>query len=155
MKKAHDKRALIASLRAEITRDLDAALRRARDASDAATHEENRAESDKDMRATESSYIARGQSMRVHELETALSMLGAIPVRDFSGGEPIAVGALVTLSREGTTSIYLLVPAGGGVTLGDVVTLATKSPLGAAMLRLTEGDELVFGKKEYEIVSVC
>lgn len=154
MSRPADKAALISQLRAALTRDLDAARARARDASDAATHEENRAESDKDMRATESSYIARGHSQRVSELETALSMLGVLPLRDFHGGVPIAVSALVTLAHEGVETVYLLVPAGGGVVLDGAVSLATKSPLGAAMLRACEGDELVFGKKTYDIVDV-
>lgn len=149
-----DKQTLLSRLRAALTADLAAARARAKDASDAATHEENRAESDKDMRSTESSYIARGHSQRVAELETALSMLGAMPARSFDGGAPISVSAVVTLADGAARTTYLLVPAGGGVELGGVTSLSTTSPLGAALLRLCEGDEITRGGRVLEIVSV-
>lgn len=149
-----DKVALLSRLRAAIAADLAAARARAKDASDAATHEENRAESDKDMRSTESSYIARGHSQRVAELETALSMLSTMRVHAFTGDEPISVSALVTVSDGAGRTTYFLVPAGGGVELGGVTSLSTTSPLGAALLRLTEGDEVTRGARTLEIVAV-
>ncbi len=149
-----EKAALLARLRAVLTADLAAARARAKDASDAATHEENRAEGDKDMRATESSYIARGHSQRVAELETALAMLGAMRVRAFDGGEPASVSALVTVADGASRTTYFLVPAGGGVELDGVTSLSTTSPLGAALLRATDGDEVTRGARVLEIVSV-
>ncbi|MCC6645569.1 MAG: hypothetical protein IT374_08370 [Polyangiaceae bacterium] len=150
----HDKRALVARLRAALEGDLAAAHARARDAADAATHEENRAESDKDMRSTESSYIARGHSRRVAELEGALAMLGAMSVRDLERAAPISVSALVTVADGGREATYFLVPAGGGVDLGGVTSLSTTSPLGAALLRAVEGDEITRGGRTLEIVAV-
>ena len=49
---------------------------RAVDAAEGATHEENRAEGDKDMRSTEASYVARGHAERTVQLEQALVQRG-------------------------------------------------------------------------------
>jgi len=143
-----DKRAILAALRAELTTELDRSTRRALEAAEAATHEENRPEGDKDMRSTEASYVARGQAERVRELEQSLAKLASMSVRAFEKGEPIAISAVVDVEHEApkkSTTTYFLVPAGGGVRLHleglDVLTLATTSPLGAALLGLSEGDD--------------
>lgn len=157
-----DKRALLAALKAKVSAELEASTRRAHDAADAATHEENRAEGDKDMRATEASYIARGQAERVHELEAALARLQSMPIKAFSAGERIAVSALVEVEHAGARTVYFLVVAAGGEKLAsdgrEVVTLATTSPLGRALLGLEEGDDAEVaaagGIKSYAIVSV-
>lgn len=162
---AIDKRALLDALRARVSAELEASTRRARDAAEAATHEENRAEGDKDMRATEASYIARGQAERVHELESALTRLGSMPIKAFAEGDGIAVSAIVVVAHgdDGAQRTrYFLVLAAGGEKLttaaGDVLTLATTSPLGRALLGSSEGDtaEVVTpqGTKSYEVVSV-
>jgi transcription elongation GreA/GreB family factor len=159
-----DKRAVLAALKRHITEELGRFTRRALDAAEAATHEENRAEGDKDMRATEASYIARGQAERVRELEAALARLGSMEVRDFEGGEAIAVSAIVELASGGArTQVYFVVPVAGGARLSvdgaEILSLATTSPLGAALLGLSEGDEAEVrtpqGLKSYEIVRVA
>lgn len=157
-----DKGLLLAELRAELTRELDAYVRRARDAAEAATHEENRPEGDKDMRSTEASYVARGQVGRVRELEGALARLTAMAVRKFSAGDAIQASALVVLTHDEGSTAYWLVTAGGGVRLKnagtEVLTLATTSPLGASLLGLEEGDDVTVttprGPRTYSIASV-
>lgn len=139
-----DKRALLAALRAHLQGELERAVRHAKDAAEATTHEENRAESDKDMRSTESSYVARGQALRAHELEGALARLAAMPIRDFAADDAIEVSALVEIEIEEDDRALtcLLVTVGGGVRLEKgVSTLLTTSPLGAALLGLRAGDE--------------
>jgi transcription elongation GreA/GreB family factor len=141
-----DKRALLASLHDTLAAELERASARAREAVEAATHEENRPESDKDMRSTEAAYVARGHAERVRELEHAVAKLAGLVVRDFAPGDPIAVSALVELDGDGRRWTYLLVPAPGGerIAVGatEVKTLTTASPLGAALLGLAEGDEV-------------
>lgn len=162
---ATDKRALLDALRDRVSAELEASTRRARTAAEAATHEENRAEGDKDMRATEASYIARGQAERVHELESALARLASMPIKSFADGEGVAVSALVEVSHGDAAdhrTRYFLVLAAGGEKLatptGDVLTLATTSPLGRALLGLTEGDvaevTTAQGVKAYEVLAV-
>src|SRR5262245_12948217 len=144
MRGTPDKRALLEALRTELSSELERGTRRALDAAEAATHEENRPEGDKDMRSTEASYIARGQAERVRELEQSLTKLASVELRDFGERDAIQVSALVEVEHDAPPShrvakksrtTYFLVPAGGGVHLHvndeDVLSLATTSPLGA------------------------
>ena len=138
------KQALLAALRAHLEGELATMRRLALDAAEAATHEDNRPESDKDMRSTEASYIARGQAARVLDLERELGLLGALDLAELRGG-PARAGALVEVRTQGKTSRYFLVPASGGVPLeaGGVAaqSLSIQSPLGAVLVGLSEGDE--------------
>ncbi len=159
------KKALFAALRARLEAEIAEATRLAKDAADAATHEENKPEGDKDMRSTEASYVARGQAERVRTLENALASLVATPFKTFAEGERIQASALVELvDSEGTSrERYLLVSAAGGMRLSvegiEVQTLAVQSPLGKALLGLSSGDEAEVttprGVKTYEVVSVA
>ncbi len=140
-----DKRALLEALKQRLEADLSRAHKRAKDAVDGATHEENRAEGDKDMRATEASYVARGHSERVVEMEEALARLNTLELLSFEPGARIAMSALVELRHHDRRLHYFLVPSAGGERLPsagvEVQTLTTQSPLGALLLGLTEGDE--------------
>lgn len=141
-----DKRALLDALRATLKEELDTQTRRAREAAEAATHEENRPENDKDMRSTEASYVAKGQADRALALEDALRRLAGLEPRAFGPGDVIQATALVRLEVGGQERTVFVLPAGGGVELdvpgsGRVACLATTSPLGRALLGLTEGDE--------------
>jgi transcription elongation GreA/GreB family factor len=105
------------------------------------------------MRSTEASYIARGQAARVTETVDALARLESMPVKDFAPGARIEASALVDVEHDGKEATYLIVPAAGGRTLelddgksgksrmNKVTTLATTSPLGRALLGLTEGED--------------
>jgi transcription elongation GreA/GreB family factor len=159
-----DKAALLEAIVAELTRDVQAVTGRARDAAAGAVHEEARAEDSKDTRATEQSYLARGLAARVADLELDRAALRALRPRSFTDGQSIAATALVELeSDDGEVRTLLLVPAGGGRTLrfaGREITLATPaSPLGAALLEASEGDEVevvIKGRRRtWEIVAAA
>ncbi|CAN5364274.1 elongation factor GreAB [soil metagenome] len=157
-----DKQALLEKLRAQISSEIERGTRAAKDAAAAATHEENKAEGDKDTRATEASYVARGQAERVRELESALVKLAAMPVKAFSTADRTSASAVVVVDDGKRKVTYFLVTAAGGIALeaGELrlQTLATTSPLGAALLGLGEGDEAEFttpqGMKTYVLESV-
>lgn len=140
-----DKKQVLQLLKERLSAELEKAQKRARDAVDGATHEENRAEGDKDMRATEASYVARGISGRVVEMEDALLRVNALELVSFPPGARIAISALVELVHDERRFHYFLVPAAGGERLQldgvEVQTLTTQSPLGKALLGLTEGDD--------------
>src|SRR6187431_2441771 len=97
MPAATDKREILRLLRECVTADLKAMSAAQRVVVDGATHEENRPENDKDTRALEQSYLARGQAQRVAELQDALNLLKALELRAFSPESLIALGALVAL----------------------------------------------------------
>jgi len=140
-----DKTRVLQVLKERLEAELARAHKRAKDAAEGATHEENRAEGDKDMRATEASYVARGHSGRVLEMEDALRRVAALELVAFGPGDKIAVSALVELDQGGRRTRYFLVPAAGGERIEvdgvELQSLTTQSPLGRALLGLSEGDE--------------
>jgi transcription elongation GreA/GreB family factor len=160
-----DKKNVWQALKARLESELAKAQKRAREAAEGATHEENRAEGDKDMRATEASYVARGQAGRATEMEEALVRVSAMELLTFKPGAKIAMSALVELEHETKRVHYFLVPAAGGERVSvegiEVQTITPQSPLGRALLGLTEGDEAELPARQpgervrsYEIVQV-
>jgi transcription elongation GreA/GreB family factor len=114
---------------------------------EAATHEEARPENDKDTRALEQSYLARGQAARVKALKEDVDALSHLPVRSFDDSAQIALGAFVALEdKEGAATYYLLAPAGAGATLscslGEAKVVTQKSPLGQALLGNHVGEDV-------------
>ncbi len=140
-----EKRRLIDAIREALTTERVESARLAKDAANAATHEEARSEGDKDTRATEASYIARGQAERVHVIDQTLLQLGGLECRAFGSEDRIAITAVIDVEQEPKTARYFLLPSGGGMKLtfeGEpITTLATSSPLGRALIGLTEGEE--------------
>jgi hypothetical protein len=126
-----------------VATDLDARERAHRATLEGATHEEAKPENDKDTRALEQSYLARGEALRIEELRQGLHAVRAMTTRAFGAGEPAAVGALVVTEQDGASSTLLLAPFGGGTRLaaGAVQVLTPQSPLGRALLGKRAGDE--------------
>jgi transcription elongation GreA/GreB family factor len=157
-----DKRALLDEIRTRLEDERATTTRLALDAAAAATHEDNKPENDKDMRSTEASYLARGQAERAREIERSLALLGTIHVRTFATGDAIAAMALVELLHGKSKLVCFVLPAAGGQRIRcgetDVQVVTPTSPLGKALMGLTEGDEAEVstpqGTKIYEIVSV-
>lgn len=139
-----DKADLIAELRRRIADDLAAATAAQKQTQQAATHEESRPENDKDTRALESSYLARGQAERVVGLERDLALLSALSPRAWAPNAAIALGALVSLDDGERIRWYLLAPAGAGVVLerpGTTIRVVTpQSPIGRALVGKRAGD---------------
>ena len=138
------KAALIAELVSSLTAALEVAKRAHAAAAEGATHAEARAENDKDTRGLEQSYLARGQAMRIAELETALARLAAFAPPAFGDGARVALGALVTVDDDGERKQLLLATDGGGTALaaGAVQVVTLQSPLGRALLGRTVDDEV-------------
>lgn len=117
-----------------------------KNAAEGAVHEESRAEGEKDTRATEASYLARGQALRVVELETEIARVASCALPDFSAGATISAGALVTLaSQRGERRVFLL-PAGAGRQLeddkGPVSVITPVSPLGSALVGASASEDV-------------
>ena len=130
---------------------------------EAATHEESRAENDKDTRGLEASYLARGQAMRVEETSEAATRLRFLEPRDFGPEDRIGLTALVELEDEdGDRRRYLMVPVAGGmqIELGglEVWLITPASPVGRALVDKRLGDAFDLRRRgatrEHEIVSV-
>lgn len=141
-----DKSAVREALRAALASTLATLVHAAKDAAAGATHEDNRSEGDKDMRATEQSYIARGQAMRAEELADELARLEATPLRAFDRGDAIAPGALVRVSIDDDEQRVLFVISwGGGTELvvgrAKVTVVTPSSPVGQALLGRRQGED--------------
>jgi transcription elongation GreA/GreB family factor len=108
-----------------------------------ATHEEAKPENDKDTRALEQSYLARGQAARIDELRASIAGVTALALRDFED-RPVALGALVVLEADGEEWTLLVAPGGGGARLADgrVQVVTPQSPLGHALLGKQAGDQV-------------
>ncbi|MGO8998717.1 MAG: GreA/GreB family elongation factor [Polyangiaceae bacterium] len=134
-------------LRDELTRLLAADLatreRAHRAAREGATHEEAKPENDKDTRALEQSYLARGEALRIEELKQGLAEVHAMPLRPLREGEPASLGALITAEEDGAALVLWIAPHGGGSRLADgtVQIVTPRSPLGRALLGKRAGDE--------------
>lgn len=110
-----------------------------------ATHSESKQEGDKDMRATEQSYLARGQAMRTEDLAEQLQRFEASALRDYAEDDPIGPGALVRVSIDDEPRTFFVSAHAGGTELdveGTKVTVVTgASPVGTALLGRRVGEE--------------
>ena len=132
------------ALKTELIAQLEATLATARvahaSAIEGSTHEEARAENDKDTRGLEQSYLARGQAQRVAELEAAVGDVTALALRVFTEASPVAMSAVVTTDEN---EQFFIAPAGGGCILADKIQVVTpSSPLGRALLGKRVDDEV-------------
>jgi GreA/GreB family transcription elongation factor len=157
-----DKTRVLAALRERLERDLAVATEAQRQTQSGATHEEAKPENDKDTRALESSYLARGQAQRVLELTQAVASASALVLREFGPETPIGASALVALDDGSATAHYFLSPVGGGMTFDvdgvAVRVLTSASPLGRALVGQTEGADIEVqtpqGLRQYSIAAV-
>ena len=152
-----DKTALRDELVARVAEELEALERAHRAVMEAATHEEAKPENDKDTRALEQSYLARGQAMRVQSLREALATCRALTVAPLARA---ARGALLRVDDDGATRTLYLAPHGGGTGLagGAVQVVTPTSPLGRALLGREAGDvceaEVSGRVREVEVLAV-
>jgi hypothetical protein len=157
-----DKRKVIEALLQHLSELAVQATNAANATREGATHPEAKPENEKDTRALEQSYLARGQASRVAELTQQIQSLRFMPIRPFGPGDAIAMGALVTLRAEKEVRCLFLAPCGGGIGLsidGVVVFVVTpQSPIGAGVRGRAVGDEVTLmlrgAKHEYVITEV-
>jgi transcription elongation GreA/GreB family factor len=123
--------------------DLAARERAYRSALEAATHQEAKPENDKDTRALEQSYLARGEAARVEELRAGFAEVQALGVAPFEGDGPARLGAVVVTEEGDQRTVFFIAPHGGGARLasGTVQVVTPKSPLGRALLGAKAGEE--------------
>src|SRR5690606_35513804 len=112
-----DKRIVRQALLETLERELETVKAAQRLTAEGVTHEDARSEGSKDMRATEASYIARGQAQRVEALAEEIARVQAMPIRTFAEDDPVALGALVTVEGPSGVQHLFVAPAGGGARL--------------------------------------
>src|SRR5690349_364782 len=103
--------AVLDKLAAELANASHAAQETRRDA----THEEAKPENDKDTRALEQSYLARGQALRAEQLAEEREVLRFLNLPAFERDAAISAGALVELEDDdGATRVLFMLPHAGG-----------------------------------------
>ncbi len=160
-RRAPAKADVVAALRARLADELAAVEATAAMARDEVASDETRAEGKYDTRATEASYLARGQAMRIGALRQLAAWFDvfdpAVPL-----DPPVAqVGALLAL--DGPRPMLVFIAPDGGLRADvdgrTVEVISPRSPLGVAMEELEEGDAFEVdsprGLLEYEIVSLA
>jgi transcription elongation GreA/GreB family factor len=156
-----DKKKLIAAFDASLRRRIERMTALTKTTIEGATHEESRPEDDKDTRGLEASYLARGQALRVAELERDLTALRIMKLSAFGSEDPISLSALVELEDEdGALRTIFLAPRGGGLDIElegvkiDIVTPG--SPLGQELMGRRQGEsvDLLLKQKNRELVIV-
>jgi transcription elongation GreA/GreB family factor len=140
------KRALVTALLGNLEDELANMRRAAKDAREAATHEEAKPENDKDTRALEASYLAGAQAARVRDIEAAIKAITGMPLLDLQG-KSIQSSAVVTLEDEdGERTTFFVAPFGGGQNLVapslSVQVVTPQSPRGQALLGKSQGDAI-------------
>lgn len=136
------KQALVGELVELLCTNIAAAEQIQRQTVAGATHEEARPENEKDTRALEQTYLARGQAQRVGELRAELAEVRAMPIADLESSAPITLGALVVLEEDAKVLTLFIAPARGGTELsGGIKVVTPSSPLGTALLGKKAGDD--------------
>lgn len=128
-----------------------------------ATDEQSKAEHKYDTRGLEASYLARGQSQKIVELEAAIAEFEKLPDRQFTANEPIDIGAFVELQQGRSRSLYLVGPRAGGTEVqfgeDEIMVITPQSPLGSQLVGSKQGDLLKLtlpgSQDKYRVVKVA
>lgn len=156
-----DKVQVLAALQEALTRELEALDSVAAQARDEVTSAETKQEGQYDTRATEASYLARGQAARIAEIRRMAAWADVFDASAPLRPPVVQVGAIVALEGE-RTEIVFIAPAGGHrlqVGTFAVNVISPSSPLGAALADLEEGDacevDTPRGILDYEVVGLA
>jgi transcription elongation GreA/GreB family factor len=141
------KHAVREALRAHLAASLERMRHAARESAAAATHPEAKAEGDKDMRSTETSYVARGQAMRAEDLGEDLLKLEARTWPRYDDETPLDEGALVEIELEDERRrVFLILSYAGGAELDvsgvRVFVVSPDAPAGSELMGKRVGDDL-------------
>ncbi len=135
-----DRTIAIHAVMATLDEALDAVERAAAMARDEVASEETKPEGKYDTRATEASYLARGQAWRVAALRRLRAWFDTLdPNR---APEVITVGSLVSLSGPRAGWVFVAPDSGPRVVVDGehLRVISPASPLGQAMADLEAGD---------------
>src|ERR1700745_3743202 len=73
-----------------------------------ATHESSKAENKYDTRGLEAAYLAGGQARQAKEILGSIKIYESLALKDFAGGEPVDLTALVELDSDGMRGWYFI-----------------------------------------------
>lgn len=158
-----DKKVLVDMVVEYLEKLLNALIDSAKEAKDAATNEESKAENKYDTRGLEASYLAGAQAERAGVLLRAIDTIRKMTILSFNDQKPIQSSAIVEVEMDGDEKrTFFFIPTQGGIRLelnGQVIqTISPESPIGKLLLNREVGDSFEMKTKdsshEYEILSV-
>lgn len=129
---------LIQQVTTALQSDLDVLRKAAMETHQDSTGAESKAEGKYDTRGLEASYLAEAQAGKVLHLEESISKLKQLSTDDVEDDQPIAPGCMVIVSTDDNDLSYMMLPAGGGMSLSsqglEFIVVTPDSPIGAALL---------------------
>ncbi len=142
-----DKQALVTLIINELKQAFNQAISAANEAHAAAVDEQSIAETQYDTLAIEASYLAEGQSKRVIELQAAINAYQTLHIIDFDENKPIALTALVQLSKDSQNKHWFFIgPAAGGfrclIDAQHITIITPQSPMGLALIGKYQEDDI-------------
>jgi len=152
---------LIERIIEKLNADLELFFNAAKNAHEAATHEENQPDNKYDTLALEASYVAQGQANRAQELRHSIEIFQRLELP--TATDVIQLATLVTLETDSGDSKQVFIgPSAGGLRIstedGDVMVITPASPLGKSLLGKSVDDivEIVSGANitQYHIVEI-
>lgn len=157
-----NKQTVLKAIVAKLGEELQTYLNAANASRAEATHESSKAENKYDTRGLEASYLARGQSRHIAELESAVLEFQKLGAREFKAGEPIDIGALVELEQGKQRTFYFIGPRAGGTEVEfdshEILVITPQSPLGSQLAGKLQGDVLKLtlpgSQNKYRVVKV-
>ncbi|TWX51141.1 hypothetical protein [Colwellia hornerae] len=157
------KQKIINDILAYLSAELFAIKTAANNAHLAATDDQSVAETQYDTLAIEASYLAEGQSRRVHDIQQAEQAIEQFVIHDFDKKMPISLGALVQITQEkcGDKWFFIAPAAGGfrGVLNRKPYTVITpNSPMAMALMGKFIDDDVALligtNKQYHEVIAV-
>lgn len=135
------------------------ALNAAQQAYETATDNETKAENKYDTFSLEASYLAHGQSKRVEECLSHITLFQALAITLFDDQDEVNIGQLVLLETDQQSQQYYFIsPVAGGLKIEfnqhDIVLITPNAPLGKALLNKMVGDVLQLDNLEQKSLSI-
>ena len=157
-----NKQAVVEAIISKLGEELQVYLNAALASRAEATHESSKAENKYDTRGLEASYLARGQSRQIAELEASVLEFRKLGARVFTAEDSIDVGALVELKQGGKHTFHFIGSRAGGTEVEfdrkEILVITPKSPLGAQLMGKRTGDLLKLtlpgSQNSYRVVSI-
>jgi len=142
VKKSDLREAILSELQLELARQ----TRAAQLARDEAISEESQPENKWDTHSQEAAYLAEGQARQVIEVGQSIELYRNLVLPDFAANDPVASGAVVSLTNRTATTWYFVGPRAGGLEIDfggrKLLVITPQSPLGRQLVGKRVGDEI-------------
>lgn len=153
----NSKHDLIQQVITSLRENLEVLRKAAMETHSSSTDAQSKQEGKYDMRKLEASYLAEAQVEKVVQLKGSINKLEQLPTDDLDDASPIAPGAMIIVSNDSDDLNYMMLPAGGGMSLHsqglNCIVITPDSPIGSALLGKHVGDTVDLQQHESAFIS--